>query len=188
MSARRLSLHPSALSDFEYTLFTASLADLADVDPHRARHRNRLGADKRQRARGARAALRALCGAGILPLFPAPRLGGGAFFAVLQLVLHVQASSAIDRRPAFVRAPVPAAPIPGASASHRRAPNPFLPTPAPSPEARPRKTPFPTNNAPPTPDRSRYGALSESSAGSSTSSSHSHSARHRSSSGALWCA
>jgi hypothetical protein len=32
MSARRLSLHPSALSDAEHALFTASLADLADVD------------------------------------------------------------------------------------------------------------------------------------------------------------
>jgi hypothetical protein len=32
MSARRLSLHPSTLIDAEHTLFTASLADLADVD------------------------------------------------------------------------------------------------------------------------------------------------------------
>jgi hypothetical protein len=32
MSARRLSLHLSALSDAEHAFFTASLADLADVD------------------------------------------------------------------------------------------------------------------------------------------------------------
>ncbi|KAJ6562064.1 hypothetical protein B0H19DRAFT_92442 [Mycena capillaripes] len=34
MTSRRLSLHPSALSDDEYSLFTASLADLAEVDPN----------------------------------------------------------------------------------------------------------------------------------------------------------
>ena len=32
MTLRRLSLHPSALSDAEYALFTTSLADLADID------------------------------------------------------------------------------------------------------------------------------------------------------------
>jgi hypothetical protein len=32
MSARKLSLHPSALSDAEHALFTASLADLAGID------------------------------------------------------------------------------------------------------------------------------------------------------------
>jgi hypothetical protein len=32
MSARRLWLHPSALSDAEHAQFIASLADLADVD------------------------------------------------------------------------------------------------------------------------------------------------------------
>ncbi|KAK7065119.1 hypothetical protein R3P38DRAFT_3250569 [Favolaschia claudopus] len=86
---RRLSLHPSALSDAEYTLFTASLADLAET-----------GSGVDVTAREARAWIRgryqSLGGAvldEILRLFPAT-LTGGAFFALLRLVLHVQAGRA----------------------------------------------------------------------------------------------
>jgi hypothetical protein len=39
----------------------------------------------------------------ILRLFPTPTLGGGAFFALLRLVLHTQAGSPIDRSLAFVQ-------------------------------------------------------------------------------------
>ncbi|KAJ7936901.1 hypothetical protein B0H13DRAFT_2430874 [Mycena leptocephala] len=137
MSARRLSLHPSALSDAEHALFTASLADLADVDStsndNIVMDWNRISV----RVREARAWLcgrYASLGTGtideILRLFPASTLGGGAFFALLRLVLHTQAGGPIDRSLVFVQAPV-------AAASRTTASNPFLPTPAPSPESRP---------------------------------------------------
>ncbi|KAJ7939449.1 hypothetical protein B0H13DRAFT_2648518 [Mycena leptocephala] len=163
MSSRRLSLHPSALSDAEYSLFTASLAGFADLDPN-----DNTGIDWQQISVSVREARAWLCGRyaslgpgivdEILRLFPAPTLGGGAFFALLRLVLHTQAGSAIDHSLAFVRAPVPAAPIPGAN----RPSNPFLPTPAPSPEFRQRPMSRSPNN--------KYNAASESIASTSSSS------------------
>ncbi|KAJ7626466.1 hypothetical protein B0H17DRAFT_1218631 [Mycena rosella] len=78
-SARRLSLHPSALSDAERALLTASLADLADT----------TGSETVDQ---------------ILRLFaPATTLSSGAFFAALRLVLHAQAGRGVDRGLAFVQ-------------------------------------------------------------------------------------
>ncbi|KAJ7177186.1 hypothetical protein C8R46DRAFT_1347034 [Mycena filopes] len=141
-SNRRLSLHPSALSDAEYTLFTASLGELLDVDAtstNGAIDWERLSVSVRE-ARAWLCGRYAGLGSGvvdeILRLFPAPTLGGGAFFAALRLVLHAQAGRGVDRSLAFVQAPVPTAPSPPTS---NTAYNPFLPTPAPSPEYRPRK-------------------------------------------------
>ncbi|KAJ7660532.1 hypothetical protein B0H17DRAFT_1212537 [Mycena rosella] len=85
-SARRLSLHPSALSDAERALLTASLADLADT----------TGSETVDQ---------------ILRLFaPATTLSSGAFFAALRLVLHAQAGRGVDRGLAFVQSPIPARP------------------------------------------------------------------------------
>ncbi|KAF8183339.1 hypothetical protein K438DRAFT_1767006 [Mycena galopus ATCC 62051] len=107
MSSRRLSLHPSALSDAEYTLFTTSLADLAEVDSSDPKlDWERLSVSVRE-ARAWLCGRYASVGSGrideILRLFPAPTLGGGAVFALLRLVLHTQAGSAIDRSLAFVQ-------------------------------------------------------------------------------------
>ncbi|KAJ7936933.1 hypothetical protein B0H13DRAFT_2649326 [Mycena leptocephala] len=157
MSLRRLSLHPSALSDAEHALFTASLADLADIDPtsNDAMDWDRISVSVRE-ARAWICGRYASLGTGtideILRLFPALTLGGGTFFALLRLVLHTQAGSPIDRSMAFVQAPVPAT-------SRTTASNPFLPTPAPSPESRPR--PLRLNSRPTTPKK--YSASSESS-------------------------
>jgi hypothetical protein len=127
MSLRRLSLHPSALSDAEHALFTASLADLVDVDPtsNDATDWDRISVTVRE-ARAWICGRYASLGTGtidevcfcllfslyherkirclqILRLFPALTLGGGTFFALLRLVLHTQAGSPIDRSMAFVQ-------------------------------------------------------------------------------------
>jgi hypothetical protein len=127
MSLRRLSLHPSALSDTEHALFTASLADLADVDPtfNDAMDWDRISVSVRE-ARAWLCGRYASLGTGtidevcfflfslfltsyhltemqILRLFPASTLSGGGFFALLRLVLHTQAGSPIDRSLAFVQ-------------------------------------------------------------------------------------
>jgi hypothetical protein len=168
MSSRRLSLHPSALSDAEHALFTASLADLADVDVHdgttdwerisvsvreaRAWVCGRypgLGAGRVDEVctvfSGApHSFLSVLCSflpvipgftcqsdasssflsfgvsgcdtrkltnIQMLHLFPAPTFGGGAFFALLRLVLHTQAGTPIDRSLAFVQGTCLAVPV-----------------------------------------------------------------------------
>ncbi|KAJ7041425.1 hypothetical protein C8F04DRAFT_1302278 [Mycena alexandri] len=146
MSARRLSLHPSALSDVEYTLFTVSLGDLLDLDA------NDSGIDWERLSLSVREARAWLCGRyvslgsatvdEILRLFPAPTLSGGAFFAALRLVLHAQAGRGVERSLAFVQAPVPAVPIANPTTY-----NPFLPTPAPSPEFHPRKPILPARSS-----------------------------------------
>ncbi|KAJ7348389.1 hypothetical protein DFH08DRAFT_959791 [Mycena albidolilacea] len=163
MSSRRHSLHPSALSDAEHALFTASLADLADVDVYGGT------TDWERISVSVREARAWVCGrypglgAGrvdeMLHLFPAPTFGGGAFFALLRLVLHTQAGTPVDRSLAFVQAPIPV-PVPTpAPVQTQRNSNPFLPT----PEARPIRA-FP---GPPTP----RSTASESSATSSSTSS-----------------
>jgi hypothetical protein len=161
MSSRRLSLHPSALSDAEHALFTASLADLADVDVHdgttdwerisvsvreaRAWVCGRypgLGAGRVDEVCaaffGVPSVLRSflpvipgftcqsdasssflfvwhvtskLTNIQMLHLFPAPTFGGGAFFALLRLVLHTQAGTPIDRSLAFVQGTCLAVPV-----------------------------------------------------------------------------
>ncbi|KAF8183337.1 hypothetical protein K438DRAFT_1767004 [Mycena galopus ATCC 62051] len=119
MSSRRLSLHPSALNDAEYTVFTTSLPDLAEVDSgDPTLDWERVSVIVRE-ARAWLCGRYASVGSGridedkdevaynlslqILRLFPAPTLGGGAVFALLRLVLHTQAGSAIDRSLAFVQ-------------------------------------------------------------------------------------
>ncbi|KAJ7249877.1 hypothetical protein C8J57DRAFT_1668275 [Mycena rebaudengoi] len=141
-SPRRLSLHTSALSDAEFTLFTASFADLADISP---------GTTSDWDA--------------ILRLFsPATSLNGGAFFAALRLILHAQAGQGVDRSLAFVQSPAPdAAPAPVNVYSY----NPFLPTPAPSPEA-PTRPPLPPRK--PTLSQSSAPSSSRSTASSTSSS------------------
>jgi hypothetical protein len=47
----------------------------------------------------------------MLHLFPAPTFGGGAFFALLRLVLHTQAGTPIDRSLAFVQGTCLAVPV-----------------------------------------------------------------------------
>ncbi|KAJ7627883.1 hypothetical protein B0H17DRAFT_1218439 [Mycena rosella] len=137
-SARRLALHPSALSDAEHALFTTSLADLADTT-----------GDLEHTAVSVREARAWLCGryaaVGSGTVDEILRL---SFFVALRLVLHAQAGRAVDRGLAFVQGAFayscyltglsastarPAAPIPPGAPT-----NPFLPTPAPSPEVRAR--------------------------------------------------
>ncbi|KAJ7478268.1 hypothetical protein FB451DRAFT_1452585 [Mycena latifolia] len=168
-SARRLSLHPSALSDAEHALFTASLADLADNAGDWA-HASVSVREARAWLRGRYASLPAGTVDEILRLFaPAATLDGGAFFAALRLVLHAQAGRGVERSLAFVQAPVPASAAPNALPPA----NPFLPTPAPSPEA-PARPPLPPRKptSPGFSARARKGPpSSESSLSASTSSS-----------------
>ncbi|KAJ7703515.1 hypothetical protein B0H17DRAFT_1194051 [Mycena rosella] len=77
-SARRLALHPSALSDAEHALFAASLADLVDTTGN-LKHVSVPEVDE------------------ILHLF-APRK-----YAQQRLVLHVQAGRGVNRGLAFVQ-------------------------------------------------------------------------------------
>ncbi|KAJ7081172.1 hypothetical protein B0H15DRAFT_996309 [Mycena belliarum] len=164
---RRLSLHPSALSDAEHTLFTASLTDLADSTDD-WEHTTVSLREARAWLCGRYASLGSGTVDQILRLFaPASTLGGGAFFAVLRLVLHAQAGHGVERSLAFVQAPVPPAQI--ALASHGAPFNPFLPTPAPSPEARSRP-PLPPRK-PTSPAFSTVSARTGTSSESSTTSS-----------------
>ncbi|KAF8183334.1 hypothetical protein K438DRAFT_1975194 [Mycena galopus ATCC 62051] len=89
MSSRRLSLHPSALSDAEYTLFTTSLvAEVDSGDPTLDWERvsvsvrearvwlcERYASDKDEIADNPSSQIRRL--------FSAPTLGGRAVFALL---------------------------------------------------------------------------------------------------------
>ncbi|KAJ7654868.1 hypothetical protein B0H17DRAFT_1146612 [Mycena rosella] len=128
----RLALHPSALSDADHALFTASLADLADIT-----------GDLEHVSVSVREARAWLCG-DPAPVCPRDDAQQRRLLRMLRLVLHAQAGRGVDRSLAFVQAPVPAAPILAPT-------KPFLPTPAPSPEARacpplpPRKLTSPTS-------------------------------------------
>ncbi|KAJ7904914.1 hypothetical protein B0H13DRAFT_2334472 [Mycena leptocephala] len=101
-------------------LIIASLAGLADLDlsstPKMIQTIAKIGADKREHARGAGLDLWVVCLAGTgrsmtqremqylqIRLFPAPTLDGGAFFSLLRFVLHTQAWSPIDRSLVFVQ-------------------------------------------------------------------------------------
>ncbi|KAJ6555291.1 hypothetical protein B0H10DRAFT_2122947, partial [Mycena sp. CBHHK59/15] len=130
MAHRRLSLHPSALSDAEHALFTASLADLAEV-PHSTIDWDQVSVSVRE-ARAWLCGRYAALGAGtvdeILRLFaPATALVGGAFFAALRLIQHAQAGRPVDRGLALSRAPPPQPSPPprrGTTRSCRRPPRP----------------------------------------------------------------
>ncbi|KAJ6568024.1 hypothetical protein DFH09DRAFT_438253 [Mycena vulgaris] len=100
--ARQLSLHPSALSDAEHALFTASLADLADGG-----NWEQVSVSVREARAWIRGRYPGLASGTvdeILRLFaPASMLSGGAFFVALRLVMHTQAGRGVDRSLAFVQ-------------------------------------------------------------------------------------
>ncbi|KAJ7065731.1 hypothetical protein C8F01DRAFT_1126489 [Mycena amicta] len=183
-ASRSLSLHPSALSDAEHTLFTASLVDLTDADVDAGT------IDWEGTTLSVREARAWLCGrypelgAGtvdeILRLFaPATTLSAGAFAAALRLVLHARAGAGIHRSLAFVQAPVP---VSIASIPRVNTTNPFLPTPAPSPEALTR----PLQLLPSRPSSDTSSSITTSS--SSSSSAHSRASPMRKSSGHAYSA
>ncbi|KAF8183343.1 hypothetical protein K438DRAFT_1975204 [Mycena galopus ATCC 62051] len=186
MSSRRLSLHPSALSDAEYTLFTTSLADLAEVDPSDPTlDWERLSVSVRE-ARAWLCGRYASVGSGrideILRLFPAPTLSGEpSLLSYDSSCIRKQGAQSIVASPSFFfyylrtlfsvlfdshryRCPYLLAAVPGPTpnTNTHRLSNPFLPTPAPSPEHSSR---FPMNR--PTGKPSTW---SESSASTSSSS------------------
>ncbi|KAF9226021.1 hypothetical protein BS17DRAFT_806980 [Gyrodon lividus] len=115
---RPLTLHVSALSDHEYSLFTASLDDLSvAVDTHSSAvrddaHYERMSVGVREaRAwlRGRYSDLPASDIDAILKLFypnmlPSDLLTSGQFFAALRLVIHAESGKGFDRTLAFVQA------------------------------------------------------------------------------------
>ncbi|KAJ7673355.1 hypothetical protein B0H17DRAFT_1335081 [Mycena rosella] len=144
-SARRLALHPSALSDGENALFTLSLADLADTTGDLEHAPGSGMVDE------------------ILHLFaPAPTLSRGAFFAALRLLVHAQAGRGVDRGLAFRPSPPHQFRRPRTPSSPR--PPPELP--ARSPAAAPAKTMSPAFSTP-----RKIGATSSSESSLSTSAS-----------------
>ncbi|KAJ7745841.1 hypothetical protein DFH07DRAFT_942787 [Mycena maculata] len=135
-ASRSLALHPSALSDAEHALFSASFSELVDDSDWDWAQASVSVREARAWMRGRYAAVGTQTVDEILRLFAsAPSLAAGEFFAALRLVLHAQAGRSVDRSLAFVQAPVP-------TAIHTSTTNPFLPTPAPSPEA-PARPPLP---------------------------------------------
>ncbi|CAK5266959.1 unnamed protein product [Mycena citricolor] len=169
-SPRRLSLHPSALSDAEHALFTHSLADLTDTPYAVAEEPDWDSVEVSLRE--VRAWIRGRypdLGTGlvdeILRFFPSgPMVTGCEFFAVLRLVLHAQTGRGVSRALAFVQAPAPTHSIATAATS-----NPFLPTPAPSPTS---------PHHPLQPRDTRSGTYSSASSSSSQSSTHSRGQAH----------
>ncbi|KAF8872275.1 hypothetical protein BD779DRAFT_349213 [Infundibulicybe gibba] len=113
---RPLSLHTSALSDAEYTLYTSSLADLTLTPnaPHEDEdnfyEHTRLGVrEARAWLRGRYAQVPAPSIDQILRMFspnlaPEDTMTGGQFFAALRMVVHVEAGREVDRGFAFVQA------------------------------------------------------------------------------------
>ncbi|KAJ7675234.1 hypothetical protein B0H17DRAFT_1207863 [Mycena rosella] len=144
-SARRLALHPSALSDGENALFTLSLADLADTTGDLEHAPGSGMVDE------------------ILHLFaPAPTLSRGAFFAALRLLVHAQAGRGVDRGLAFRPSPPHQFRRPRTPSSPRPPPE----VPARSPAAAPAKTMSPAFSTP-----RKIGATSSSESSLSTSAS-----------------
>ncbi|OSX63792.1 hypothetical protein POSPLADRAFT_1055874 [Postia placenta MAD-698-R-SB12] len=164
---RPLILHPSALTNAEYSLYLASLRDLADndvpalADPQRHDHEHFAVGVREARAwlRGRYAGLAPGVIDSILRLFcpalaPADLLTGGQFFAVLRLVHHALAGKDVDSALVFVQAhpdlsPSPPILTPRPSEGHHRASNsaPDLPT----PDANVTPNPFFTRTIPATP-------------------------------------
>ncbi|KAG6331138.1 hypothetical protein ID866_7953, partial [Astraeus odoratus] len=148
---RPLTLHASALSDSEYSLYTSSLNDLCvsnDTDPtavYGDAHYETMAVGVREARAWLRGRYQDLPASDIddiLKLFfpnllPTDTLTGGQFFAALRLVVHAQSGNGIDRSLAFVQA------HPGTTKSTSGVPRP------PSPPKRPVKAP------PSLPDRSK---------------------------------
>ncbi|KAI6158111.1 hypothetical protein BKA82DRAFT_22120 [Pisolithus tinctorius] len=115
-SMRPLTLHASALSDFEYDLYTSSLNDLCVTNDTETSTTARDFETTTVGVREARAWLRgryhdlpASDIDDILRLFspclmPSDTLTGGQFFAALRLVIHAQSGKGVDRSLAFVQA------------------------------------------------------------------------------------
>lgn len=114
---RPLTLHASALTDSEYTLYTTSLIDLAgeDDDARTHAHDDSYYASLKISVREARAWIRGrytdLTPANVdsvLRLF-SPNLGvtdilsGGQFFAALRLVSHIRHGKPLDSSLVFVQ-------------------------------------------------------------------------------------
>ncbi|KAJ7660537.1 hypothetical protein B0H17DRAFT_1337340 [Mycena rosella] len=134
--ARRLALHPSALSDAEHALFTASLADLADTTGD-LEHVSVSVREARAWLCGRYAALGSGTVDAILRLFaPATTLSSGAFFAAQRLVVHAQVGRGVDRGLAFVQ---------GVARPRHTDPGPHQPLP---PHARPSPKPAPARPCP----------------------------------------
>ncbi|KAI0341304.1 hypothetical protein BDW22DRAFT_1358787 [Trametopsis cervina] len=118
MATRPLTLHASALTNEEYTLYTTSLCDLAgeDDDARTHVHDDSYYASLTISAREARAWIRGrytdLAPANVdavLRLFcpslgPADVLSGGQFFAALRLVTHLRHGKPLDGNLVFVQA------------------------------------------------------------------------------------
>ncbi|KAI0694498.1 hypothetical protein BC835DRAFT_1349209 [Cytidiella melzeri] len=118
MATRQLTLHASALTNEEYTLYTTSLCDLAGEDEHARRHYHddSYYAALKISAREARAwirgrytdlppssldaALRLFCP----NLAVTDVLSGGQFFAALRLVTHMRHGKTLDGNLVFVQA------------------------------------------------------------------------------------
>lgn len=112
---RPLTLHASALTDPEYSLYTTALLDLAGEDSDSHPHDDSYYAALAVSAREARAwvrgrytalapaqvdaALRLFCPA----LAPADTLSGGQFFAALRLITHVRHGRPVDGSLVFVQ-------------------------------------------------------------------------------------
>ncbi|KAL4068648.1 hypothetical protein V8B97DRAFT_1974046 [Scleroderma yunnanense] len=115
---RPLTLHASALNDFEYGLYTSSLNDLcvtSDSDPtvvHDDAHYETMTVGVREARAWLRGRYQDLPASDIddiLRLFfstllPTDTLTGGQFFAAHRLVIHAQSGKGIDRSLAFVQA------------------------------------------------------------------------------------
>lgn len=115
---RPLTLHASALNDFEYALYTSALHDLcvtSDKDPtvaHDDAHYETMTVGVREARAWLRGRYQDLPASDIddilkffFPnLLPADTLTGGQFFAAHRLVIHAQSGKGIDRSLAFIQA------------------------------------------------------------------------------------
>ncbi|GJE98843.1 hypothetical protein PsYK624_150800 [Phanerochaete sordida] len=113
---RPLTLHASALTDPEYTLYTTALLDLAGEDaashPHDDSYYAALVVSARETRAWVRGRYTELAPArvdAVLKLFtpniaPADTLSGGQFFAALRLVTHIRHGRPLDGSLVFVQA------------------------------------------------------------------------------------
>ncbi|KAH8796867.1 hypothetical protein DL96DRAFT_1789116 [Flagelloscypha sp. PMI_526] len=99
---RKLSLHPSALNDEEYTQFTASFSDLAQSEEYESDASILTSREVRAWVRGRYPMLDVATLDSILKLF-GDRLSSGEFFAGLRLILHATEGKTVDRSLAFVQ-------------------------------------------------------------------------------------
>ncbi|GJE98839.1 hypothetical protein PsYK624_150760 [Phanerochaete sordida] len=116
---RPLTLHASALTDPEYTLYTTALLDLAGEDaashPHDDSYYAALVVSARETRAWVRGRYTELAPArvdAVLKLFtpniaPADTLSGGQFFAALRLVTHIRHGRPLDGSLVFVQGESP---------------------------------------------------------------------------------